>query len=147
MQLFDQWSAAAVSHMRRRFFYEIAFPVSPAARLQATFELLQDVYNDVRPADAVISAFFRSRRFIVDKDRGRILELLSTLLRHHARLGWWLAKHKAQDIPRNRFLAWLVLDGQAPKQINGLFSQYGVLVVDAGTARDRWVLCCRDAAK
>lgn len=33
--------------------------------------------------------------YIGDKDRGYIVELLYALLRHHARLGWWLAKRRS----------------------------------------------------
>jgi len=76
-----------------------------------------------RPADAVVSAWFRTRRYIGDKDRGRILELLYALLRHHARLGWWLVKHGREDMPRNRLLAWLMLkEGKTPDQIKRLFN-------------------------
>jgi 16S rRNA (cytosine967-C5)-methyltransferase len=49
--------------------------------------------------------------------------LLYALLRHHARLGWWLAKHGRQDVPRNRLLAWLALDGGMTRdQVQGLFT-------------------------
>ncbi|MBZ9818555.1 RsmB/NOP family class I SAM-dependent RNA methyltransferase [Mesorhizobium sp. CA4] len=51
------------------------------------------------------------------------MELLYALLRHHARLGWWLAKHGREDMPRNRLLAWLTLkEGKALDQIKRLFN-------------------------
>lgn len=63
------------------------------------------------------------RRSIGDRERGQIIELLYALLRHHARLGWWLTSQGRDDVPRNRLLAWLVLgEGKTPSQINGLFS-------------------------
>ncbi|RTL95084.1 MAG: RsmB/NOP family class I SAM-dependent RNA methyltransferase [Hyphomicrobiales bacterium] len=97
--------------------------MTPAARLQATIELMHEVDSIPRPADAVVSAWFRARRYIGDKDRGEILELLYALLRHHARLGWWLARHGREDRPRNRLLAWLSLkEGRAPDQIERLFN-------------------------
>ena len=83
--------------------------MNPAARLQSTLELLHEVDADARPADAVISAWFRAHRHIGEDDRGRILDLLNLLLRHHARLGWWLERHGREDTPRHRLLAWLVL--------------------------------------
>ncbi len=84
---------------------------------------MHEVDSVARPADAVVSAWFRARRYITDKDRGHILDLLYALLRHHARLGWWLAKHGRQDLPRNRLLAWLALGGgRTPDQIQGLFN-------------------------
>ncbi|MFG1270303.1 RsmB/NOP family class I SAM-dependent RNA methyltransferase [Xanthobacter sp. DSM 14520] len=121
----------------------IVSPVTPAARLQATLELMHEVDSVARPADAVVSAWFRARRQIGDRDRGEIYDLLYALLRHHARIVWWLAKHGRPDVPRNRLLAWLALDGgtalggktsgnktsgnktsgsKTPDQIHGLFS-------------------------
>ncbi len=94
-----------------RFFSLMPLAVTPAARLQATLDLLHEVAHVARPADAVVSAWFRARRQIGDADRGQISDLLYALLRHHARLGWWLARHGRADLPRNRLLAWLVLDG------------------------------------
>lgn len=96
--------------------------MTPAARLQATLDLMQEVDRIARPADAVVSAWFRARRQISAPDRGYIIELFYTLLRHHARLGWWLARHERHDDPRNRLLAWLVLDGRTPGQIQALFA-------------------------
>lgn len=101
--------------------------MTPAARLQATLDLLHEVDRVARPADAVVSAWFRARRFIGDKDRGPISELLYALLRHHARLGWWLKKHGREAAPRNRLLAFVVLDqgkygGKTRDQVDALFS-------------------------
>jgi 16S rRNA (cytosine967-C5)-methyltransferase len=83
--------------------------VTPAARLQATLDLMHEVESIPRPADAVVSSWFRARRYIHDHARGQISELLYTLLRHHARLGWWLESRERPDTPRNRLLAWLAL--------------------------------------
>jgi 16S rRNA (cytosine967-C5)-methyltransferase len=70
-----------------------------------------------------MSPWFRSQRHIGDQDRGAIIDLLYALLRHHARLGWWLARLERQDTPRNRLLAWLVLDcGKTPEQVQNLFN-------------------------
>ncbi|UJW86408.1 RsmB/NOP family class I SAM-dependent RNA methyltransferase [Devosia sp. SL43] len=94
-----------------------------AARLQATLDLMHEVDTTPRPADAVVSAWFRYRRHIGDADRGHIFELLYALLRHHARLGWWLAQYNRQDVPRNRLLAWLVLgEGKTTEQVQRLFN-------------------------
>ncbi len=89
--------------------------------LHATLDLLCDVEAAARPADAVTSAFFRTRRHLDDRDRAAVLAQLYALLRHRARLGWWLARHDSEDTPRNRFLAWLVLgEGKTPNQIRRL---------------------------
>ncbi|HEY4136000.1 MAG TPA: RsmB/NOP family class I SAM-dependent RNA methyltransferase [Alphaproteobacteria bacterium] len=93
-----------------------------AARLQATLDLMHDVDNVARPADAVVSAWFRERRHVSADDRGQIVELLYALLRHHARLGWWLAKHECPVTPRGRLLAWLAIDeGKTLDQVDALF--------------------------
>jgi 16S rRNA (cytosine967-C5)-methyltransferase len=66
--------------------------MTPGARLQAAIELLDEVEVTPRPADAVISAFFRARRFIGAKDRAAVAETVYGVLRRHARLRWWF-KH------------------------------------------------------
>ena len=97
--------------------------MTPAARLQAALDLMGEVDRTARPADAVISAWFRSRRYLEDDDRGAVLERLQDHLRHHARLGWWLDRLGAEDTPRTRMLAWLVLaEGRTSEQIGRLFS-------------------------
>ncbi len=101
----------------------IARPVSPAARLQATLDLSHEVDRVARPADAVISAWFRDRRSISGGGRAFISDLVYALLRHQARIDWWLARHGYPNTPRNRLLAWLALDGRrTPDQIRGLFN-------------------------
>ncbi len=92
------------------------------ALLQTTLDLLCEVESVARPADAVTSAFFRARRHLDDRDRGSVLELLYVLLRHRARLGWWLARQNCSDTPRNRLLAWLTLgEGKTLEQIKRQF--------------------------
>jgi 16S rRNA (cytosine967-C5)-methyltransferase len=96
--------------------------VTPSACLQTTIDLLDEVERAPRPADAVTSAFFRTRQYISDKDRGEVLELLYALLRHRARLGWWLARHGCRDTARARLLAWLALtERKTLDQVKRLF--------------------------
>ncbi|WP_353475230.1 RsmB/NOP family class I SAM-dependent RNA methyltransferase [Salipiger sp. H15] len=97
--------------------------MTPSARLQAALDLMGEVDSVARPADAVISAWLRARRKLDDRDRGAILEMLQELLRHRARLGWWLDRFGRGDTPRNRLLAWLMLaEGRTPDQVKRLFS-------------------------
>ena len=97
--------------------------MTPAARLQAALDLMEDVDSLSRPVDAVVSAWLRGQRKMDDRDRGAILELLYQILRHRARLGWWLDRLGRDDRPRNRMLAWLLLaEGRTPDQIRRLFS-------------------------
>lgn len=121
--------------------------MTPAARLQAAIDLLDDVERDARPADAVTAAFFRARRYIEERDRGPILALLHAMLRHRARLGWHLARQRRGDTPRNRLLAWLVVgEGRRPETLARFFD--GAKFAPAAlTERDRVLLSAlQDAA-
>jgi 16S rRNA (cytosine967-C5)-methyltransferase len=79
--------------------------MTPAARLQATIDLLQEIDATPRPADAVMSLYFRNRRFIGSKDRSAVAELTYAILRRHARLGWWLERQGMEATPRARVIA------------------------------------------
>jgi 16S rRNA (cytosine967-C5)-methyltransferase len=62
----------------------------PAARIQAAIELLDEVLATDRPADGVLSAYFRARRFIGAKDRRAVSDQVWRVLRYRARLTWAL---------------------------------------------------------
>jgi len=97
--------------------------MTPSARIQATIDILERLGIENRPADALVSAYFRTRRFIGSKDRSEVAARVYAVLRHHARLGWWLARAEAEDTPRNRVIAELTLaEGVAVKDMGRLFS-------------------------
>ena len=83
--------------------------MTPAARTAATIELLGQIADFDRPADGIVAAYFRARRYVGSKDRADIAERIYRLLRHHARLGWWLETVGHEDGARNRVIAELVL--------------------------------------
>jgi 16S rRNA (cytosine967-C5)-methyltransferase len=83
--------------------------MTPSARIQATLELLQEIEDKPSPADALVSAYFRARRFIGSHDRADVSTRLYSILRHRARIDWWLNKEKASPTSRMRLLAWLSL--------------------------------------
>jgi 16S rRNA (cytosine967-C5)-methyltransferase len=87
--------------------------MTPAARLQATLELLEAIEITPRPTDALVSAYFRARRFIGSKDRAALSTRLYAVLRHQARLGWWLKKVGVTITPRTRVLVWMALGEKA----------------------------------
>ena len=89
--------------------FKLDKPMTPSAHLQATLELLATIDATPRPADALVSGYFRARRYIGSSDRGAIAEMVYAILRHHARLGWWLAKEKVESTPRSRLLVYLRL--------------------------------------
>jgi 16S rRNA (cytosine967-C5)-methyltransferase len=97
--------------------------MTPAARLTATLDLLAEIDKTPRPADALAQAYFRARRYIGSHDRSGISAMLYDILRHNARLGWWLDKNNAMPTPRMRLIAYLVLkEGKSAQQIHELFT-------------------------
>ncbi len=57
-----------------------------AARCKAVLELMQLVFADQKPADHIINAYFRERRFIGSADRRFISETIWDVIRHRRRL-------------------------------------------------------------
>ena len=59
--------------------------MTPAARLQAAIEILDEVIaaarNDGAPADAIVSAYFKTRRYAGSKDRRAVRELVYRAIR------------------------------------------------------------------
>lgn len=93
-----------------------------AARIQSTIELLERMEKAPIPMDNVIRDFMAQRRYIGSKDRTDIVERLYVMVRHHARLGWHIAQVGANDTPRTRTLAFLVLhDALSPAQAAQFF--------------------------
>jgi 16S rRNA (cytosine967-C5)-methyltransferase len=66
-----------------------------SARLQTVIALLGKAMEP-KPTDTMLSAYFRGHRFIGAKDRSAIAGRIYSILRHHARLNWWL-KHLKYD--------------------------------------------------
>lgn len=104
------------SEYTSRHSSEIDTVTPAAARLQAILDLFTATEAERRPVDAVTSAWLRGRRDIGDEDRGTILDTLYDLLRHRARLTWWLEKFGREVNARNQFLAWLVLAERRPAE-------------------------------
>jgi 16S rRNA (cytosine967-C5)-methyltransferase len=83
--------------------------VTPAAQVAAVIEVLAAIAADGRPADAVAGHYFKTRRYIGSKDRRVISNRVWGILRRRARLSWWLTALGAEDFPRERVLADLVI--------------------------------------
>jgi len=97
--------------------------MTPSARLQATIEILDEIDRVPRPADALVSGYFRARRYIGSKDRAAIAEMTYDILRHHGRLMWWLERYICENTPRLRLVAYLALvQGTKAEIINEMFS-------------------------
>src|SRR4029077_12852030 len=86
-----------------------------------------------RPADLVLNAFFRARRFIGSGDRRAVAERVWGILRRWGQLHWWLERTRhpalaAGSLPRGIVAADLVLtDKLELKQVEAMF--------DGGTYR------------
>lgn len=95
--------------------------MNPSARIQAVFEIITILDAEPRPADALISAFFRKRRYIGSKDRSAVSTMTYDMLRHHARLVWWLEKYKLEATPRMKMLYYMrLIEGSSLRTIEDL---------------------------
>jgi 16S rRNA (cytosine967-C5)-methyltransferase len=96
--------------------------MTPSARLQAVLDLLEDIEQTPRPADALVSGYFRARRYIGSHDRAAVSSALYDILRHRGRLGWWIGKSNGENTPRTQLLVYLTLvEKKSSKQVNDLF--------------------------
>ncbi|MBW7851706.1 MAG: RsmB/NOP family class I SAM-dependent RNA methyltransferase [Rhodospirillales bacterium] len=99
--------------------------MTPAARLQAVIDVLEAVAATDRPADGVIGAWFKERRFVGSKDRRDIAERVYGILRRRARLDWWLARIGiVKPTARRWLLADLAIGERAmPEDLQPLFGR------------------------
>lgn len=84
--------------------------MTPAARIQAVIELMDEVVATPRPADTLASLYFRARRYIGSKDRAAINTRFYRAMREYIRLGWWVQKTGMPPVPRNLVIAALIFD-------------------------------------
>jgi 16S rRNA (cytosine967-C5)-methyltransferase len=95
--------------------------MTPAARLQASIELLDIILDTDKPADAVLAHYFKGRRFFGAKDRRAVQDQVWQIIRHRARLSWALGAENANA--RMLVAAALVaLDKRPMDSIAGFFS-------------------------
>ncbi len=84
--------------------------MKPAARLQAAIDILSALEKTDQPADRLIRAYFRERRYAGSKDRAAVAERVFSVLRHRFSLAWSIQ----DEAPRALVLASVVLDGGDP---------------------------------
>jgi len=95
--------------------------MTPSSRIQAAIELLDEVLSTDRPADGVMSAYFRARRFFGAKDRRAVSDQVWRVLRHRARLSFALGS----KAPSARMLVMGNLvrgENKSVDSVAGLFS-------------------------
>ena len=74
--------------------------MTPAAQIQASIELLDDIFDTGRPADRLISQYFRARRYIGSKDKRSISKTIYQVLRQRLSFTYLLQKHELAVTPR-----------------------------------------------
>lgn len=84
--------------------------MTPAARIAAVIELLQEVIDTPRPGDSIASFYFRNRRFIGSKDRQAISTRFFRMMREFIRLSWWVNRAGLDVNARTLVIAALIID-------------------------------------
>ena len=98
-----------------------------SAHISAAIEILEEINASFtgktkRPADGVIGAYFKSRRYIGAKDKGAISTLVYGVLRNKATLEWWLMRSGLAFSARSWVIAQLVLIKEtSPGSLDQLF--------------------------
>jgi len=97
--------------------------MTPAARIEAAIALLQHIMDTPKPADGLVRAWFRDRRFIGSKDRAAVSDRVFRILRSQHRLHWWLEQERQTPCARLLVLADILLRGESPRSgLDVLFS-------------------------
>lgn len=84
----------------------------PAARVQATIELLNDRTETGYPADRLMAAYFKQRRYIGAKDKAAISEYFYSVLRQQSSLSFVLESASLPTDSRWLMVALLRLAGE-----------------------------------
>lgn len=76
----------------------------PAARAQAAIELVDKIETasrgDGAPADRIVSAYFRARRYAGSKDRRAVIDMVYGVLRERGALSWRLSESGLPETAR-----------------------------------------------
>ncbi len=97
--------------------------MTPSARIQAVIELLHETAATPRPADGIVSHYFRNRRYIGSKDRAAVAAQFYAIMRHQGRMQWWLNKAKIENATARAItIAYLsTVEEKTLGEINTLF--------------------------
>jgi 16S rRNA (cytosine967-C5)-methyltransferase len=95
--------------------------MTPAARVQAAIEILQELETTTLPADRFVRDWFRRRRYAGSKDRAAVAEHVFDVLRHRNSFAWGMGS----EAPHSLVIASLLRGGETPDSICKLFSGEG----------------------
>ena len=89
--------------------------MTPGARIAAIIEILGAIGAEDQPPDQIMDGYFRTRRFAGSGDRRDIGGRVYDILRHRAKLDWWLERTGLgiEPGPRSRAIAFLILAERA----------------------------------
>ena len=93
--------------------------------MQAAIELLEQIWSASDPIDRITDRYFRKRRYAGSSDRRTINGVLYDILRHRARLDWWMERTGSSltPAPRTRIIAELALvQKSSPHDTQAIFS-------------------------
>jgi len=108
--------------------------MTPSARIQATIELLEELFEKKYPADNTMAYYFKQRRYIGSKDKAAISEQFYHILRNKLSLEYLVCKAKvsnaqATEAPsalengdldaRSLVIAYLISESQTPADFFG----------------------------
>ncbi|PPR67230.1 MAG: Ribosomal RNA small subunit methyltransferase B, partial [Alphaproteobacteria bacterium MarineAlpha3_Bin1] len=99
--------------------------MTPGARMQAVIELLEQIWSGKEPIDRLTDVYFRKRRYAGSGDRRSIHATLYDVLRHRARLDWWIGRTESslEAGPRTRIIAELALEiKSSPQETKAIFN-------------------------
>ena len=88
----------------------------PSAQIMAAMELLETLSTEKRPADRVLSAYFRVRRYIGSKDKASISEAVYSVLRQKGTYSWLAQQANLSDSPRSWMMLHLLSKQQDPDE-------------------------------
>lgn len=87
--------------------------MTPAARLAATIEILEQLARGEAPTRDILAAYFRKRRYAGSRDRAAVREHVYKTVRNLARLKWHIAAGSGDpERPRHWVLASSALAGE-----------------------------------
>ena len=99
--------------------------MTPGARMQAAIELLGLIWSGIEPADRAADDYFRKRRYAGAGDRRAVNGILYDVMRHRARLDWWIGRTGVglEPTARTRVIAELALENKSsPEETGVLFN-------------------------
>ena len=100
----------------------------PAAQIQASIELLEQIDANRRPADRVLAHYFKQRRYIGAKDKKAIAELFYAVVRERLSLEFLLKQVSLEASPRLLIAAHLSAQGTNLEQVLGYTKLWGCAI-------------------